>query len=232
MKNVTHFIDLRSCPPGISPHTYAFYALKDLAPGSNLVMISAEDPALLLRQLQLQLRNRLAWTCTYHEGTWKAHIRRREDTSARTVADVLSRDHERLDQLFLQALEEMRAGASGGRARTEYFVSLRRHIDVENTVLAPAFPSLLGDAEDNPVRTMLREHEDILKQAGIISDLFREPVVDMAEAEIWYGLLAASLSKHEYREETRLFPQWDIALGQRADADDLIKQIKAALAAD
>ncbi len=194
-------------------------------------MISIENPTLLLWQLRQQLRNRLTWTCRYEEGLWKTHLRRREDTEAVTLADMLSRDHERLDGLYVRSLSRMReAGTAAAMSAVKEFLSgLRRHISVENRLLAPAFPSLHGMAEDNPVATMLREHKDILAQAEIIEDLFQQPVPDATDAEIWFGLVAATLSKHEHREEPRLFPPCDILLAQRPDAEVLIRQIRTGL---
>ena len=227
----TRYLDLRSTPPGMPAHTYAFYALRDLEPGTEMVLISAEDPALLLKQLQLQLRNRLCWQCVREQQVWRVSIRRREDTEASTLQDILSRDHERLDALLVGTLTRLRA--RGPIAATpevmEFLEGLRRHIAVENNLLAPAFPSLYGPEEDNPVATMLREHEDIAKQTIMIEELFRETDPDPVEAEIWFGLLAAALSKHEYREETRLFPLWDTLLRRYADAGALIQQVRAGL---
>ncbi len=232
MNSKTRYLDLRSSPAGMQVHTYAFYALRDLEPGAEVVLISAEDPALLLKQLQLQLRNRLWWQCVREQQVWRVSIRRREDTEASTLQDLLSRDHERLDALLVRALAQLRAcSASAATPEVmEFLQELRRHIEVENGLLAPAFPTLYGPEEDNPVATMLREHEDIVKQTKIIEELFHEAAPDPAEAEIWFGLLAAALSKHEYREETRLFPLWDTLLSRNPDADTLIQQVRAGLA--
>ena len=227
----TRYLDLRSAPPGMPWHTYAFYALRDLEPGMEMVLISAEDPALLLKQLQLQLRNRLWWQCVREQQVWRVSIRRREDTEASTLQDILSRDHERLDVLLVRALMRLRArGASAATPEVmEFLEGLRHHIAVENNLLAPAFPSLYGPEEDNPVTTMLREHEDIAKQTLVIGELFREADPDPVEAEIWFGLLAAALSKHEHREETRLFPLWDTLLSRNGDAATLIQRVRAGL---
>ncbi|MHB8454600.1 MAG: hemerythrin domain-containing protein [Acidiferrobacterales bacterium] len=231
MSPVTRYLDLRSCPPGISVHTYAFYALKNLEPGTDLKMITAEDPLLLLNQLQLQLRNCLWWECAREDQLWSVHIRRREDTEALTLKDILSRDHERLDGLFVRMLARMRACGTSAAAPSalEFIQGLRRHISVENSVIAPAFTSLHGPEENNPVATMAREHEDILNQAQIIEELFQQAAPDQIEAEIWLGLLAAALSKHEHREETRLFALWDALLNRRPDARALILRVKAGL---
>ncbi|MHB8348056.1 MAG: hemerythrin domain-containing protein [Acidiferrobacterales bacterium] len=231
MTSKTLCLDLRSCPPGMPAHTYAFYALRDLEPGAEVVLISAEDPALLLKQLQLQLRNRLSWRCVREQKVWRVSIRRREDTEASTLQDILSLDHERLDALLVRALAQLRARGSSAAVPEvmEFLHELRRHIDVENSLLAPAFPSLYGPEENNPVATMLREHEDIVKQTIIIEELFHQAGPDPTEAEIWFGLLAAALSKHEHREETRLFPLWDALLRQNPDADTLIQQVRAGI---
>lgn len=232
MSTNIHYLDLRTAPPGMPAHTYAFYALRELERGMEVILVTEEDPALLLNQLQLQLRNRLRWTCVREQQLWKVSIRQRQDTEAVTLQDILSRDHERLDGSLVQTLTRLRTVGAGAAAAEglDFLQDLRRHIGVENDVLAPAFPSLYGPQKDNPVTTMLREHQDILRQAALIEELFQEASPDTAEAEIWFGLLAAALSKHEHREETRLFPLWEAQLGRCPEADHLILQVRTRLA--
>lgn len=232
MTTETNTLDLRQRPADVHPHTYVFYALKELPHGQALEVISDQDPQLLMRQLQHQFRNRLAWEIVDRQpGLWRLSIRDRAETTAVTLADTLSRDHERLDRQFveiMQALAQQRLD-DAARVAGEFNAGLRRHIHVENELLAVTFPPLHPGVESDPTETMLREHDDILRLAGLIEEALHQTPPDTFEADTWCGLLAATLSKHEHREETRLFPQWDINMRQRDDAEMLLDKVRAGL---
>lgn len=227
-------LDLRALPPGRPAHTEAFYALKELPLGAQLVLVTAEDPQLLVAQLQLQLRNRLAATVERVGADWHVHLRRREETAAVNLMDLLSRDHERLDRLFSDAIVRVGAGNvdSAVPMLREFLLGLRRHIQLENEFLAPRFPLPRDPHGGDPTSTMLREHDDILRQAQIIEDLLNAPEVDVGEADTWFGLLAATLSKHEGREETRLFPVWDALLARAGETAAVLARAQQILAGE
>ncbi len=73
-------------------------------------------------------------------------------------------------------------------------------------MLAP----VLGPAPGfEPLDTMLREHEDLLAQLAVVeAALDDEPW----ELESYVAMLSGTLAKHEHREETGLFPVWDLRL--------------------
>ncbi len=227
-------LDLRALPPGRPAHTEAFYALKELPLGAQLVLVTAEDPQLLVAQLQLQLRNRLAATVERTAEDWHVHLRRREETAAVNLMDLLSRDHERLDRLFAEAITQVGARQvdTAVPVLREFLVGLRRHIHLENEFLAPRFPLPRDPHGSDPTSTMLREHDDILRQAQIIEDLLNAPEADVGEADTWFGLLAATLSKHEGREETRLFPLWDALLTREGETAAVLARAQRILAGE
>jgi uncharacterized protein (DUF2249 family) len=225
-------IDLHTLPPGMRAHTYAYYALRELRPGEEALMLCPEDPQLLLSQLQLDLRHRLATQIVADEAGWQVLVRHREDTEADSLFDILSRDHERLDRLFVRTMEAVAAGriAEAKSVVGDFLDGLRRHIDVENDVLAPRFALPRDPAGSDPTSIMLREHDDILRQAVIIEELFAGPDPDATEIDTWCGILAATLSKHEGREEMRLFPQWDAHLVKQPEAPRVLAEVRALIA--
>ena len=75
-------------------------ALRELRPGSELRLITREDPTLLLESLNLQLRDALRWDLGVASGRWEARVRLAEDAAPRDVLDTLRRDHRRLDELL------------------------------------------------------------------------------------------------------------------------------------
>jgi len=45
-----------------------FYALKELAPGQSVVLVTAQEPTLMMQSLDLQLGHKLAWAITIHKS--------------------------------------------------------------------------------------------------------------------------------------------------------------------
>lgn len=199
--------------------TAALLAVRDLQRGETVHLLLREEPSLMLQSLNLQLRHILSWQISAEEtGKWRVLIRHREDVAPRDLMDILSRDHQRLDELFGLSLQRVNAGKISEAAPLvmEFAAGLKRHIQVENDILAPSFR--IPDAE--PVAIMLHEHDDILAQTAHIESLFagEEPVQGW-EVSPFLAILSGVLAKHEHREEQNLFPQWDIALRMAAPQD-------------
>lgn len=223
-------IDLRDGSAGPA-HTRAFYALKELQPGRSLDMLTAEPPEVLMQSLNQQLRYRIYWeTVAAGVGYWRVRVRHRDDVEPTGVMDILLRDHERLDRLFAQILTHANAGAAHAIAPLlqEYSLGLRRHIHVENDVLAPALPVPRDSAGSDPVSVMLREHDSLLEQLRIVMSLLQDDTPDAGALAPFMALLSATLAKHEAREEQNLFPLWD-ALHKRMGDPRLPVRVKAIL---
>jgi len=211
-------IDL--CPVTASRlQTAALLAVKDLQRGETVHLLLREEPSLMLQSLNLQLRHNLSWQISAEEtGEWRVLIRHREDVAPRDLMDILSRDHQRLDELFGLSLQRVNAGKVCEAAPfvMEFAAGLKRHIQIENDILAPSFR--IPDPE--PVAIMLHEHDDILVQTANIESLFAgEEPVQAWEVSPFLAILSGVMAKHEHREEQNLFPQWDIALRMAASED-------------
>ncbi len=218
MNTQESIIDL--CPVAASRlQTAALLAVKDLQRGETVHLLLREEPSLMLQSLNLQLRHNLSWQISAEEtGEWRVLIRHREDVAPRDLMDILSRDHQRLDELFGLSLQLANAGKISEAAPLvmEFAAGLKRHIQVENDILAPSFR--IPDAE--PVAIMLHEHDDILVQMANIESLFAgEEQVQAWELSPFLAILSGVMAKHEHREEQNLFPQWDIALRMAAPED-------------
>lgn len=225
-------IDLRDRPSDTSPHTFAYYALKDLQPGQRRVLLAAEDPDLLLRQVQHQMQGRLVWeVAEMGPGLWRVEIGYRTGSHAVTLSELLHADHARLDHLFLAAKQQIATGhqAAAKPLLARLVDGFRQHIDIENRVLVPALPRVHSASGEDAVALMLREHEDILRQLGIIEELADAIPHDPGEIDIWLGLLAAALAKHEHREETLVFPIWDRQLRTVSGGQALVDRVKSLL---
>lgn len=206
-------VDLRGEPPA-RVLTAAFYAVRDLGPGESLTLVTAEDPALVLASLNLQLRDALAWEATAEAGAWHATVRRRADTAPAGVIDVLVRDHHRLDELFARALRRVNASDLDGARPlvTGFAAGLRRHLEVENELLARELPAVVAPDGTDHVAIMRGEHDEILAQLAEVEATLGAGAPEAWEVEPFVAILSGTLAKHEHREETNLFPHWQAAL--------------------
>ncbi|HAN56056.1 MAG TPA: hemerythrin [Betaproteobacteria bacterium] len=199
--------------------TAALHVVRQLQRGETVHLLLQEEPSLMLQSLNLQLRHMLSWQISVEEmGKWRVLIRHREDVAPRDLMDILSRDHQRLDELFGLSLQRVNAGKVCEAAPfvMEFAAGLKRHIQIENDILAPSFR--IPDPE--PVAIMLHEHDDILVQTANIESLFAgEEPVQAWEVSPFLAILSGVMAKHEHREEQNLFPQWDIALRMAASED-------------
>ena len=73
-------VDLRSDPTG-RVQTAAFYAVRDLAPGESVVLLTAASPELMMASLGLQLRDAIAWEIAREASGWRTVVRRRSGGS-------------------------------------------------------------------------------------------------------------------------------------------------------
>ena len=213
----------------------ALAALRELRPGRALRLLTREDPALLLRSLNLQLREALAWGSDLRADGWEATVRLALDTPVQDALDALRRDHRRLDELLGRVLRRLNAGdAAGARPMLEDFAAgLRRHVEAENLIMAPELgpqPAL------EPLEVMLHEHDQLLQQLDEVETCFTEApagaVLEAWEVEPFVAILSGTLAKHEHREEGNLFPLWAarLALRPAQEREDLQRRVCAALA--
>jgi hypothetical protein len=223
-------LDLRA-EPGNRVQTAAFYAIKDLQRGDCLVVLTADDPGLVMASIDLQLRGTIAAATVPADGGWRTEVRRREDAAPQGIVDLLTRDHRRLDELFAVALRRVNAGdLAGARPLVEAFSGgIRRHVETENEVLAPALPHPAGPDGAGHVEIMLREHDEILVQLAEVEALFAGPEPpETWEVEPFVAILSGTLAKHEYREEANLFPVWEAAIARLPAADRDALEARAA----
>lgn len=132
-----------------------------------------------------------------------------------TICDYMRKDHERCDQVLVEAEQEVAAGRwnSARRAFAGLQASLERHFEVEEQILFPAMEARAVDVA-GPTRVMRREHGQI-----------RDGLADMANAiyqEDQTGYLTAGetlsimIQQHNLKEERILYPMGDRLLASNA----------------
>ncbi len=213
----------------------AHAAVRELRPGGALRLLTRDDPALLLRSLNLQLRDALAWSSDLRADGWEATVRLVLDTPVQDALDALTRDHRRLDELLGRVLRRLNAGdAAGAKPMLDDFAAgLRRHVEAENLIVAP---ELGPQPAVEPLEVMLHEHEQLLLQLDEVEKCFAEApaeaVPEAWEVEPFVAILSGTLAKHEHREEGNLFPLWAARLALRPahEREALQRRVSTALA--
>ncbi len=215
--------------------TVALHAVRDLARDSAIVLLTAENPSLLMKSLNLQLRDLLAWEVQPIPDGFRTRVVLREATDPVDVIDLLSRDHRRLDERLAIALRRVNAGdmAAARRLLPEFAAGLRRHLEAEDALLAQRLPQPAAADGESHVAIMLREHAEIRAQLAEVEASFGAAEAPEAwEVEPFIAILSGTLAKHEHREESNLFPHWRAAvasMGERERAD-LLAQVRYVLA--
>lgn len=209
----------------------AFYALKELAPGQSVVLVTAQEPTLMMQSLDLQLGHKLAWAITEADAHWRVVVRHRADAPARDVFDLLLRGHRHLDRLLARSQRLLNDGdvAAGGPLVLEFARLLTRHMYVEDEMLAPFFSE--GGGENEAAAVMQREHADILAQLELIEDCLHETAAGAGEVSAFCAILSGTLAKHEHREENNLFPLWRAAWARKSagEREEMMRRVEAAL---
>lgn len=234
MAETDKVLDLTDNPSSML-QSAAYHELKSLSRGMIVTLLTAQEPSMMMQTVNLHLRDNLSWTTT-PEGAdrWRTVVTHREDVAASDVIDLLTRDHKRLDDLFARALHYVNAGnvADAAPLMKEFSEGLKRHVDVENNILALSFAAPREQFGGDPTSTMLREHDEIQMHATVIESYFDEGLPDAKEVSAFFAILSGTLAKHEFREESILFPHWSAAI-HRAPAEaqlDLFKKVQATLA--
>lgn len=222
-----YVVDLRLMPAGVSPHGYVYSILRELGPGEGLRLWTPDDPNLLTAQIQHHLRHKLVWSSVFDQTGWLVSMRIRGADEPLPLAATMQRDHEKMDARLVRALRHLADRhwlAAVGEA-ADLGRALRAHIAIENELLAPLGGAPVAEA----TAIMRREHDDVLVQLDRIEEVCSSPGDNGQELDTWLGLLAASLNKHEYREESLLFPCWTRALAQHPSCDELLREVRSRL---
>ncbi len=196
--------------------TALFYEIKDMPRGTTASVLFAGDPTMVLRSLNLQLRNNLRWDLSRTmAGNWHAVIHRAEDVPPGDVLDALRRDHKRLDAMFSSIIHLTDRGQLvEARSVMQAFVAgLQCHLAVEHDLLGRAIRTVPNASGVDPTAAMVSEHGEIMTQSAMIAAAFEEPDADTSSISPLLAILAGYLSKHEQREELSLFPIWSSAIG-------------------
>ncbi len=141
-----------------------------------------------------------------------------------TISEFLEADHRRLDQILEGAKQLVDAGALS-EARgcfVDLASGLNRHIDAEEEILFPAFERLTGHM--GPTAVMRAEHLDIRAWMDTAAEAL--DAGDAAAFKSAVHALSVTLSAHNMKEESVLYPATDAAAGSRT-REELVDRMRA-----
>lgn len=188
--------------------------LRELEPDRPLRVFFRADPTFELRSACLAIGHGLTWQLEQDASVgFVATIVRNAALHADDVVSFLIGDHRQLDLMLAAATVALNAGnTASARCFAKCAEALRRHLRFEDEVLAKALDSLPhGEA----LTLMASEHADIKRQLCAIEEALETAEAGVDEAAILCGMLAGLMAKHEFREETLVFPRWRTVLARR-----------------
>ncbi len=140
------------------------------------------------------------------------------------ISDYMNKDHRYCDDVFARAEDRAAAGDYVGLERDggTFLRRIERHIELEETLLFPAFEEKTGMAS-GPTETMRAEHEEM---RGMFVQM--RAASGAKDARQYLGTaetLHMLLQQHNMKEETMMYPMLDQALGE--DARSLLTQLES-----
>ena len=152
-----------------------------------------------------------------------------EEIVTLSAMGYLQADHQRLDVLMGQCLDMIAAGNIAAAAETfgGFRHGLLRHINIEESLLFPAFESAAGlGSHQGPTAQMRHEHQEITRLLVLMQDTFAARRFD----EGMFGRLRSQLDnllrQHNVREERVVYPMTDSLLP--ADRlEQLVRQMRS-----
>ncbi len=111
----------------------------------------------------------------------------------------LMRDHKRLNALLGGAIQHLNRGDAAGAAPLLHDLAavLKRHIEVEDGLLAPLLAPAEAQPHDAPQVIMQREHGEILAQLSLIEECLAQDPLPVGELAAYSSILSGTLAKHE-----------------------------------
>jgi uncharacterized protein (DUF2249 family)/hemerythrin superfamily protein len=204
-----------------------FSVFDRLATGEGLLLVSASDPRLLLGALRIERKGLFEWSLL-DEGpkSWHVEVVRRDAElgALRGVAEALSWDHDRLDELELRAFVALGAGdlEQARRWWRAFHHGLNRHIRFEEELLFPVFEARAGLPQGGPTAVMRSEHREIRMALEAITRDLEAASADVEELRCG---LHRVLEDHNRKEEAILYPAMDRLLSD-VEGDALVARIQ------
>jgi len=140
------------------------------------------------------------------------------------ISDFMNRHHRHCDDAFARAEGMAAAGDWTGLERDggTFLREIERHIELEETLLFPAFEEKTG-MTSGPTAVMRMEHSQM---RGLFAQM--RTAMEAKDAKQYLGVaktVGILLRQHNMKEEGILYPMLDRALGD--DAQSLLAQMES-----
>lgn len=129
--------------------------------------------------------------------------------------DFMSKDHDRLDNLFRQFQESKEDPNKAKEYFREFKMGLQRHIVWEEQILFPLFEDATGMKDSGPTAVMRMEHVQIGEALERIHGKVRNLDLDTEKYE---NALLSYLKPHNDKEEGILYPWIDESIDDNGRA--------------
>ncbi len=203
-------LDVREMVPR-ERHPRIFDTFKSLGLGEYFVLVNDHDPKPLLYQFQNEHDGEFDWW-PLEQGpqVWRVAIAKRKVKDPnRTITEYFQSDHRRLDGIMDRFQDAYKTGRweEASRDFREFNLGLRRHIQVEEEVLFPAFEEKTGMHDAGPTFVMRMEHTEIRglldRTLGATDSKNGSQIAESTHA------LTNILGDHNMKEEHILYPESD-----------------------
>ncbi|HSN31881.1 MAG TPA: hemerythrin domain-containing protein [Ideonella sp.] len=141
-----------------------------------------------------------------------------------SISSYMQQDHVLIDGISERAAAAAAARDFAGLARESslFLQRLRRHIEMEEELLFPAFEQRTGMSDSGPSVQMRAEH---VQMHGILQQI--EAAAAASDGAAWQRAAQALheiLIPHNLKEEQMMYPMLDQAMGE--DAQALLADVK------
>ena len=147
---------------------------------------------------------------------WRYLISARDPDAHRTITEYLAWDHDRLDGMLSNAIEnaERRDWSAAAALLRDFRHGLERHIEIEEGILFPEFDQRTGMGGGGPTAVMRAEHTKIkqwLEESSRAVD-----AKDLDDVRRCRAGLIDVLVDHNLKEERILYPGTDRLFDEEA----------------
>ncbi|MBE9532094.1 MAG: DUF2249 domain-containing protein [Proteobacteria bacterium] len=218
---MAEILDVRALEPK-DRHKGIFDAYITLGPGEAFILVNDHEPKPLLYQFQAEHYGEFEWwPLESGPDVWRVQVGKAlVSGAATTLAGYMQTDHLRLDSIMARFKGAIKGEQWEAAIKSfkEFDLGLRRHIQVEEELLFPAFEAKTGMKDAGPTMVMKMEHEEIREILGrTLSATEAKDASAVTEAS---DTLVNYLSDHNMKEEHVLYPELDACVDdiERAEA--------------
>lgn len=198
-------------------------AFNQLANNASLEATTDTDPSPLLTAFQAQLWGEFNWH-PLEDGPeqWRMVLQRLSHR-ARGLAEFMTYDHHRCDELYAAAENVAQAGDIEATKKLfgAFETGMLHHFDMEEKRFFPAFEQATGMTQ-GPTMVMRMEHRQMI---GVIAQMRQAALAEDMGGVVRAGTtLMVLMRQHNIKEEQMLYPMGEMHIG---NMENLLREMQA-----